>query len=104
MCEEEKMLRGELYFGYDTVLLKKREKAKDLCFLFNQTKPSQRRKRLKILQQLIGKIGKNVWIESDFYCDYGSQITLGDRLLCQSSLYNIRSCTSGDRKSGFTRS
>lgn len=103
MSEEEKMLRGELYFGYDTALVKKREKAKDLCFLFNQTKPSQRQKRLEILQQLIGKIGKDVWIESDFYCDYGSQITLGDRFLCQSSLYNIRPCTSGDRESGIIR-
>ncbi|MFR0822007.1 MAG: sugar O-acetyltransferase [Clostridia bacterium] len=78
MQEQEKMLNGDWYLGFDEELVSQREQAKDLCFLFNQTRPSDRNKRLQILKQLIGNLGENSWIESDFYCDYGSHITIGN--------------------------
>lgn len=40
MRELEKMLKGELYnANYDEEILKLRQKAQDLCFEFNQTRP-----------------------------------------------------------------
>ena len=41
MIEKEKMLRGELYnSSSDKDLVEDRERAKDLCFELNNTKPS----------------------------------------------------------------
>ena len=35
---------------------------------------------VKILKELIPESGKHFWIEPPFYCDYGSNITLGDNV------------------------
>ena len=46
MSELEKMLTGEVYnANYDEEILKLRQKAQDLCFEFNQTRPSDRKKQ-----------------------------------------------------------
>lgn len=48
MSELEKMLTGEVYnANYDEEILKLRQKAQDLCFEFNQTRPSDRKKQKK---------------------------------------------------------
>ena len=78
MTEKEKMLNSEYHFGYDEQLVKEREEAKDLCFEFNNIKASDREKRLEIVKRLFGSAGKNPWIESPFYCDYGYNISVGD--------------------------
>jgi maltose O-acetyltransferase len=36
--------------------------------------------RIKALRQLIPSQGGNVWIEPPFYCDYGYNIELGDKV------------------------
>ncbi len=38
-------------------------------------------KRNKILTELLGGIGKNVAIDTPFYCDYGKNIFLGDDII-----------------------
>ena len=54
MSEKEKMLSGELYnANYDEELIKERDTAKDLCFEFNNLKPSDREEQRKILEKLI---------------------------------------------------
>lgn len=41
MTEKEKMLAGKLYdANYDTALLSERARAKDLCFEYNNLRPS----------------------------------------------------------------
>ena len=51
MIEKEKMLRGELYnSSSDKDLVEDRERAKDLCFELNNTKPSDLEKRKNILK------------------------------------------------------
>lgn len=52
--------------------------AKDMCFKFNNTKPSDLECRNNILKNLFGKIGKNFHIESNFWCDYGYRIEIGE--------------------------
>ena len=34
-------------------------------------------RRFSILNNLLGKIDDGVWIESPFYCDYGTNISIG---------------------------
>ncbi len=78
MNNKEKMLNGYLYDATDVGLYKERLKAKDLCFKYNQTEPSNVKKRQKIIQKLFGQIGKVFNIESDFWCDYGYNIEVGN--------------------------
>lgn len=79
MTEKEKRDNGQLYDGnYDIELLKEREKAKDICFQYNRIEPSKKKEREKLLRSFLGKIGNNVLIESDFECDYGYNIMVGE--------------------------
>lgn len=78
MDNKEKMLNGYLYDATDVSLYKERLCAKDLCFKYNHTKPSDVKKRQKIIKKLFGKIGETFNIESDFWCDYGYNIEAGN--------------------------
>lgn len=85
--EYQKMLNGELYDGnYNQELLAKRVKCKDLCFEYNNTKPSDFKKRKKLLKKLLGKSGENYLIEQPFFCDYGSNIEIGENFYSNHNL------------------
>ena len=61
MTEREKMEQGLLYdANYDEELLEARAQCKDLCFSYNQLKPSLVSEQEKIIRQLFGKNGKAV--------------------------------------------
>lgn len=75
MTEKEKMAQGLLYdANYDEALIKERERAKDLCFKYNQTLPSDTENQQALLHELICKIKKNLCITAPFWCDYGYNI------------------------------
>lgn len=79
MTEKEKRDSGKLYDGnYNPEMLQEREKAKDLCFLYNSIKPSEKEKRKEVMKQILGKTKENFLIESNFYCDYGYHIEIGE--------------------------
>ena len=78
MTEEEKAAAGLLYDSAEKYFAKGRQRAKNLCGKYNKCKPSNLKKRKKILRKLFGKIGKNCLIEQPFYCDYGCNIEVGD--------------------------
>ena len=79
MTEKEKSKRQMLYdANYDKELLQERAKAKDLCFAFNQTRPSDTKKQEEILQQLLGKTKGAFCIVAPFWCDYGYNIEIGE--------------------------
>lgn len=79
MSEKEKMLKGELYkaIGCKELSLE-RTKIKDLCFEYNSTPPSEQEKRTSIIKKIIGKTKNRLHIESNFYCDYGYNIEVGE--------------------------
>lgn len=53
MKELEKMLKGELYnANYDEEILKIRQQSQDLCYEFNQTRSSNKKKREEIIKKL----------------------------------------------------
>lgn len=78
--ERDKMLAGELYYALDPDLVRDRERARDWCQTLNATRESDREIRRQILLQLFGKGGDTVWMQPPFYCDYGSNIKLGERV------------------------
>jgi maltose O-acetyltransferase len=78
--ELEKMLAGELYDPFDAALVKARDRARDLCQDLNATREKDVEVRRRILEQLFGKGGESVWMQPPFFCDYGSNILLGERV------------------------
>lgn len=78
MTEREKMLAGELYDCGDPELLDRWHKAKDLAAAYNRTASADLAEKDRILAQLLGGRGKNLWITPPFYVDYGNNIFFGN--------------------------
>jgi maltose O-acetyltransferase len=78
--EREKMLAGELYDPMDPELVAGRERARDLCQALNATREGEQEERRRILRELFGAGGETVWMQPPFFCDYGSNIHLGERV------------------------
>ena len=53
---------------------KLQEKAKFLCWKYNQTSPLEKDKRQSLLQELLGECHPLTFIEPSFRCDYGFNI------------------------------
>ncbi|MBK0403678.1 sugar O-acetyltransferase [Adhaeribacter sp. BT258] len=80
ITEKEKMLREELYNATDPQLTAERHKARNLLQQFNNTGPGDSDLRFFLLQELFGKCDKSLQIEPPFYCDYGYNITVGEKV------------------------
>jgi maltose O-acetyltransferase len=78
--EKEKMLAGELYDALDKQLSDERLKARLLIKELNDTREDQAEERNRILKELIPAAGADLWLQPPFYCDYGSNIKIGDRV------------------------
>jgi maltose O-acetyltransferase len=78
--ELEKMLAGEFYDPFDPELVRARERARNLCQDLNSTREADQQIRRRILTELFGTGGDTVWMQPPFYCDYGSNIHLGERV------------------------
>lgn len=78
--EKEKMLAGELYDPDDAELVAGRRRARDLLHRLNHSKDGEKALRAEIYTSLFGTAGGGTWIEPPFYCDYGTNIYLGERV------------------------
>lgn len=78
--EKEKMLAGELYNAEDPTLKSERRKARLLCKSYNESSDEQTLLRKEILRELIGGYSKGLVIEPPFFCDYGSNIFVGEKV------------------------
>ncbi len=74
------MLAGELYDPLDAELVAGRGRARELCQALNATVEAAQAERRRILQALFGQGGDTVWMQPPFYCDYGTNIELGERV------------------------
>lgn len=86
MTEKEKMLAGLIYDASDPELLEEIEHARDMIFRLNNLHPSDSDGKNAILGKLLGKMGKNCRINLPFYCDYGSNIEIGDNFFSNFNL------------------
>jgi maltose O-acetyltransferase len=78
--ERLKMLAGEMYDPLDPELTAARTRARDLCQDLNATREGDAAERRRILRDLFGRGGDTVWMQPPFYCDYGANIELGERV------------------------
>ena len=98
MTEQEKMLTGQLYDALDPELVSARERARNLCQALNATREADQEARRRFLRELFGSGGESVWMQPPFYCDYGSNIRLGERVFFNFNCVVLDGCqvTVGD--------
>ncbi|MFK0521641.1 sugar O-acetyltransferase [Paenibacillus illinoisensis] len=83
MTEKEKAQQGLLYDNNnDPQLVNERLEAKELCYDYNQLRPSMISEREAIMRKLLAKTGEKFWIEQPFYCDLGYNIEIGENFYC----------------------
>ena len=80
MTEKEKMLAGKPYKSFESQLFEERQQAKDQNYQINQLHPFQLEERNELLRKLLGRTGNQFHIEPPFYCDYGYNIILGNKV------------------------
>ena len=78
--EREKMLAGELYDALDPGLVAGRIRARELCQRLNAGSEADEALRRDLCRQLFGRGGDTVWMQPPFFCDYGTNIELGERV------------------------
>lgn len=78
--EWDKMRAGELYDPFDAELVAARTRARNLCQDLNATREADQDLRRRLTRELFGAGGDSVWMQPPFYCDYGVNIVLGERV------------------------
>ncbi|MCP2044189.1 sugar O-acetyltransferase [Pontibacter sp. HSC-36F09] len=78
--EKEKMLAGELYDPLDKQLSDERLLTRLLLKELNDSREDQVEERKRILKALIPNAGEGLWLQPPFYCDYGYNMIVGERV------------------------
>ena len=69
-----------MYDAMDSQLVTERRRARELCRALNNSHDEERELRERVIQELFGSAGNAVWIEPPSYCDYGTNIALGNNV------------------------
>lgn len=86
MTEREKMLSGELYLATERDLMESLARTKDMCWEYNNLRPSLEKERNEMLRKILGQADEDTFIVQPFYCDYGTQIKVGKRFFANFNL------------------
>lgn len=78
--EKVKMLSGELYDALDSELSADRLRTRLLLQRLNSAPEDDAEERERILSALIPHAGEGFWLQPPFYCDYGYNIRLGEKV------------------------
>lgn len=78
--EKEKMLAGELYNALDAELSEERLRARMLIKELNDSEEGEKEKRKRLLSELLPNSGVNLWLQPPFFCDYGTNLFIGDNV------------------------
>ena len=77
LSTKERMIRGMTYRG-DEELWEDMRRIRRLLRTYNNTGEDEFEYRTQLLKEMLGSIGEHIYIEPNFRCDYGSQITIGN--------------------------
>lgn len=86
MKEKEKMLRSELYNSNDKELFNELLKAKKACVQYNNLFLDDMEKGNEIIRNLFNSTGKEFLIMPNFHCDYGFNISIGEKFYANHNL------------------
>ena len=93
------MLSGELYNALDKQLTEERVKTRLLLKELNDSREDQPEQREIILKELLPNAGIGLWLQPPFYCDYGTNIILGENVFFNFNcvLLDVAKITVGSR-------
>ena len=80
MSIRDEMMSGRLYDASNGELLDELLRSQQLCQDYNALKVTDLEGRTALLHKLIGKAGRNFIVNQPFFCDYGSNIEVGDNV------------------------
>lgn len=86
MNQKDRMLSGLPYKAWLDGLSEERMACKKLVHEFNLLPPEQEDRAEELMRALLGKAGKDAWINAPFHCDYGYNIEVGDNFFAN---YNL---------------
>ena len=86
MNQKERMLAGLPYRAWLDGLDEERLACKKKVYAYNQILPGQWEELDRVLRSLLGRVGKNAYVEAPFRCDYGWNIEVGDNFYAN---YNL---------------
>ena len=99
MTEKEKMLAGEVYDATDSQLLEELVVTRLVLQEYNSLSPTNLERARRILSELFGSVADDQFvINQPFRCDYGKQISIGQRFFANFNLVILdeASVTFGD--------
>ncbi len=99
LTEKEKMILGKPYNPLDKELVSARVHAQLLQKEFNATAPDNGKERKRLLKELVPHQKKSCFVHPPFYCDYGFNVTLGERVFLNfnCTVLDAAPVTIGDR-------
>ena len=74
------MIAGELYDPLDKQLVEDRLRTRLLIKELNDSREDEVEERSRILKELIPNAGEGLWLQPPFYCDYGYNMRVGERV------------------------
>lgn len=87
MTELEKAALGLLYdANYNEEVLASRKATKRILHRLNGLSPDDEAEREALFRKLLGRIGKRFVFDGQFYCDYGSNIEIGENFYANVNL------------------
>ena len=78
MNQKQRMLAELPYKAWEDGLKEERIANKLRCQEYNSLRADNFSDKEKLIRMILGNAGKNVWIESPFFCDYGYNIEVGE--------------------------
>ena len=89
----------ELYDPLRPELVAARRRARRLLARYNATEEEQEAERISLLRDLLAQVGDDPWIEPPFFCDYGTNLSIGNRFYANTGCVVLDSApvTIGDR-------
>jgi len=78
MTQKERMLAELPYHAWKDGLKEERIANKLRCQEYNSLRADKFDEKDKLIRTILGKAGKNLWIEAPFFCDYGYNIEAGE--------------------------
>lgn len=73
MTQKERMQAGLIYDPAENEIMAEQVKCLEKLYDFNATRPSDGEKRKQLMQEMLGEVGENCYIEPPFYANWGGK-------------------------------
>ena len=79
----DKLHSGKIYDPFDAEIFKEQTKCLDRLYSYNKTRPTEPKRRAKLLKKMFAEIGEGCYIEPPFYANFGGRhIHFGNGIYC----------------------